>query len=436
LRGTPPTAVGGEGVYLIDAAGKRYLDASGGAAVSALGHGDPDIRAAIREQVDSLAFAHTAFFTSEPAERLADALIDGAPGDMACVYFTSGGSEAVETALKMARHYFLEIGEPRRTRFIARRQSYHGNTLGALAVGGNAGRRKPYEPLLMETTHISPCHAYRGLRSGESEEDYGRRVADELEEAILRLGPDTVMAFVAETVVGASLGAAPPVPGYFKRIREICDTHGVLLILDEVMSGAGRTGTLHACEQDGIAPDLLCMAKGLGAGYQPIGAVLVSEAVFEAFRDGSGFFEHGHTYMGHPTACAAALAVQRAIRDRDLLSNVRRMGTLLEQELGTRFAQHAHVGDIRGRGLFRGIELVRDRETKEPFDPALKLFAHVKAEAMARGLICYPAGGTADGWRGDHILLAPPFIVTPSEVAEICDRVGDAVNAAIGAVHH
>jgi adenosylmethionine-8-amino-7-oxononanoate aminotransferase len=436
LRGTLPTAVGGEGVYLIDAAGKRYLDASGGAAVSALGHGDPDIRAAIREQVDSLAFAHTAFFTSEPAERLADALIDGAPGDMACVYFTSGGSEAVETALKMARHYFVEIGEPRRTRFIARRQSYHGNTLGALAVGGNAGRRKPYEPLLMETTHISPCHAYRGLRSGESEEDYGRRVADELEEAILRLGPDTVMAFVAETVVGASLGAAPPVPGYFKRIREICDTHGVLLILDEVMSGAGRTGTLHACEQDGIAPDLLCMAKGLGAGYQPIGAVLVSEAVFEAFRDGSGFFEHGHTYMGHPTACAAALAVQRAIRDRDLLSNVRRMGTLLEQELGTRFAQHAHVGDIRGRGLFRGIELVRDRETKEPFDPALKLFAHVKAEAMARGLICYPAGGTADGWRGDHILLAPPFIVTPSEVAEICDRVGDAVNAAIGAVHH
>jgi adenosylmethionine-8-amino-7-oxononanoate aminotransferase len=436
LRGTLPTAVGGEGVYLIDAAGKRYLDASGGAAVSALGHGDPDIRAAIREQVDSLAFAHTAFFTSEPAERLADALIDGAPGDMACVYFTSGGSEAVETALKMARHYFVEIGEPRRTRFIARRQSYHGNTLGALAVGGNAGRRKPYEPLLMETTHISPCHAYRGLRSGESEEAYGRRVADELEEAILRLGPDTVMAFVAETVVGASLGAAPPVPGYFKRIREICDTHGVLLILDEVMSGAGRTGTLHACEQDGIAPDLLCMAKGLGAGYQPIGAVLVSGAVFEAFRDGSGFFEHGHTYMGHPTACAAALAVQRAIRDRDLLSNVRRMGTLLEQELGARFAQHAHVGDIRGRGLFRGIELVRDRETKEPFDPALKLFAHVKAEAMARGLICYPAGGTADGWRGDHILLAPPFIVTASEVAEICDRLRDAVTAAIGAVHH
>ncbi len=433
IRSALPTAVGGEGVYLIDATGKRYLDASGGAAVSALGHGDPDIRAAIKQQVDSLAFAHTAFFTSEPAERLADTLIDGAPAGMKCVYFTSGGSEAVETALKMARQYFLEIGEARRTRFIARRQSYHGNTLGALAVGGNAGRRKPYEPLLMETTHISPCHAYRGLQPGESEEAYGRRVADELEDAILRLGPETVIAFVAETVVGASLGAAPPVSGYFKRIREICDKYGVLLILDEVMSGSGRTGTLHACEQDGIVPDLLCMAKGLGAGYQPIGAVLVRGTVFEPFREGSGFFEHGHTYMGHPTACAAALAVQRAIRDRGLLANVRRMGEVLEQELDERFGQHPHVGDIRGRGLFRGLELVLDRETKEPFDPSRKLSARIKAEAMARGLMCYPAGGTADGLRGDHVLLAPPFIVTPSQVSDICDRLAEAVDAAIAA---
>lgn len=434
LRSALPTAVGGEGVYLIDAAGKRYLDASGGAAVSALGHGDPDIRAAIKEQIDSLAFAHTAFFTSEPAERLADSLIDGAPRGMEWVYFLSGGSEAVETALKMARQYFLEIGEPQRTRFIARRQSYHGNTLGALAVGGNAGRRKPYQPLLIETTHISPCHGYRGAQPGESEAVYGRRVADELEEAILGLGPDTVIAFVAETVVGASLGAAPPVAGYFKRIREICDKYGVLLILDEVMSGSGRTGTFHACEQDGVVPDLLCMAKGLGAGYQPIGAVLVHEKVFEPFQAGSGFFEHGHTYMGHPTACAAALAVQRAIRDRDLLADVRRQGTVLEEELGNRFGQHPYVGDIRGRGLFRGLELVRDRDTKEPFDPSLKLHARIKAEAMARGLICYPAGGTADGRRGDHILLAPPFIVTESQIADICDRLGDAVDAAITAV--
>jgi len=433
IRSALPTAVGGEGVYLIDTTGKRYLDASGGAAVSALGHGDPDIRAAIKEQVDKLAFAHTAFFTSEPAERLADTLIDGAPDGMRCVYFTSGGSEAVETALKMARQYFLEIGEAGRTRFIARRQSYHGNTLGALAVGGNAGRRKPYEPLLMETAHISPCHAYRGLQPGESAETYGRRVADELEDAILRLGPETVIAFVAETVVGASLGAAPPVPGYFKRIREICDKYGVLLILDEVMSGAGRTGTLHACEQDGIVPDLLCMAKGLGAGYQPIGAVLVRGTVFEPFSEGSGFFEHGHTYMGHPTACAAALAVQHAIRDRGLLANVRRMGEVLERELGERFGEHPHVGDIRGRGLFRGLELVLDRDTKEPFDPSRKLSSRIKAEAMARGLMCYPAGGTADGRRGDHVLLAPPFIVTPSHVSDICDRLAEAVDAAISA---
>ncbi len=429
-----PKAVGGDGVYLSDAAGKRYLDASGGAAVSALGHGDPDVRAAIREQVDTLAFAHTAFFTSEPAERLADSLIDGAPAGMEWVYFTSGGSEAVETALKMARQYFLEIGEDRRTRFVARRQSYHGNTLGALAVGGNAGRRKPYEPLLMETAHISPCHAYRGMHPGESAVDYGRRVADELEETVVRLGPETVIAFVAETVVGASLGAAPPVAGYFQRIREICDRYGVLLILDEVMSGAGRTGTLHACEQDGVSPDLLCMAKGLGAGYQPIGAVLVSGKVFGPFREGSGFFEHGHTYMGHPVACAAALAVQRAIRDRGLLAAVRRMGAVLEQELTSRFGQHPHIGDIRGRGLFRGLELVRDRDTKESFDPAWRLHAHIKSEAMERGLICYPAGGTADGRRGDHVLLAPPFIVTAAEISEICDRLAAAVDAAVAAV--
>ena len=433
IRSALPTAVGGEGAYIIDSEGKRYLDASGGAAVSALGHGDPDIRASIKEQIDSLAFAHTAFFTSEPAERLADNLIESAPEGIRCVYFTSGGSEAVETALKMARQYFLEIGEPKRTRFIARRQSYHGNTLGALAVGGNAGRRDPYEPLLKETTHISPCYAYRGLQPGETEEDYGRRVADELEDAILTLGPESVIAFVAETVVGASLGVVPPVPGYFRRVREICDTYGVLLILDEVMSGSGRTGTLHACEQDGIAPDLLCMAKGLGAGYQPIGAVLVHGRVFEPFREGSGFFEHGHTYMGHPTACAAALAVQHAIRDRGLLANVQRLGLELEQELGSRFGQHPSVGDIRGRGLFRGIELVRDRETKEPFDPSLRLFARIKTEAMKRGLICYPGGGTADGRRGDHVLLAPPFIVTPSQIADICDRLADSVDAVIAA---
>lgn len=434
LRTRLPQAAKGDGVYIIDTDGNRYLDASGGAAVSCLGHSDPDVRAAIARQIEQIAFAHTAFFTSEAAESLANLLIEDAPPGIGWVYFVSGGSEAMETALKMARQYFVEIGQPTRHRFIARRQSYHGNTLGALSVSGNLGRRALYEPLLKDVTHIAPCYAYRGMTAGETEEAYGRRVADELDAAIVQLGPETVAAFVAETVVGATAGVVPPVPGYFTRIREICDRHGVLLILDEVMSGSGRTGTLHACEQDNVAPDLLCLAKGLGAGYQPIGAVLVAEDVFQAFRTGNGAFEHGHTYMGHPTACAAALAVQRAIRERNLLANVRRQGETLNRLLQRTLGQHRCVGDIRGRGLFQGVELVADRETKEPFDPALKLHARIKSEAMRRGLICYPAGGTADGRRGDHVLLAPPFIVTETHVEDIVGRLHESIDAAIASV--
>ncbi len=426
-----PKAVKGDGVYVVDAEGKRYLDASGGAAVSCLGHSDPDVIQAIKDQAGRLAFAHTAFFTSEPAEKLADYLIDKAPDGIGMVYFVSGGSEAMEAALKMARQYFLEIGQPKRTRFIARRQSYHGNTLGALSVGGNALRREPYEAMLMKSSHIAPCYAYRHKRDDESEEEYGLRVADELDAEIRRLGPDTVAAFVAETVVGATAGVVPPVNGYFKRIREICDRHGVLLILDEVMSGMGRTGTLFACEQDGIAPDIVCVAKGLGAGYQPIGAALVSDAIFAAFRDGSGAFQHGHTYMGHPTACAAALAVQRKIERLGLLAKVRSLGETLADRLVERLGNHPNVGDIRGRGLFRGIELVADRASKRPLDPKLKVHARVKRQAMDRGLICYPAGGTADGVEGDHILLAPPFIIRDSEIDELVDKLGGAIDAAL-----
>ncbi len=431
IKARLPTAASGDGPYIIDTDGKAYLDASGGAAVSCLGHSDADVRDAIKAQVDKLAFAHTAFFTTEVAEELGQVLIDGAPGGIERVYFLSGGSEAMEAALKMARQYFVEKGQPERTRFIARRQSYHGNTLGALSVGGNVKRRIPYQPLLMESHHISPCYAYRGMEAGETEEAYGQRVADELETAILDLGPETVIAFVAETVAGASLGVAPPVAGYFKRVREICDRHGVLLILDEVMCGMGRTGTLHAVEAEGIAPDMICVAKGLGAGYQPIGAVLVSASIFDAFSEGRGYFEHGHTYMGHPTACAAALAVQKAIRSRGLLANVRRQGETLEAALLERLGNHAHVGDIRGRGLFRGIELVADRATKAPFNPSAGIFSRVKAEAMDRGLICYPGGGCVDGLSGDHILLAPPFIIEPPHIEEIVGKLGDSIDAAL-----
>ena len=426
-----PVAASGSGIEIVDSTGKRYLDASGGAAVSCLGHGHPAVTAALHEQLDRLAYAHTGFFTTDVAERLGDRLIEDAPKGLGHVYLVSGGSEAVEASLKMARQYFTERGETARRHVIARRQSYHGNTLGALAAGGNAWRRAPFSPLLIETHHIDPCFAYRFQQPGESDEAYGLRAANLLEEKILELGAGTVMAFVAETVVGATSGAVPPAPGYFKRIREICDRHGVLLILDEVMCGMGRTGTLHACEQEGIAPDLMTIAKGLGGGYEPIGAVLLGKHIYETFAKGSGFFQHGHTYMGHPMACAAGLAVQETIRRDNLLVNVKAMGALLQRRMGERFGNHPHVGDIRGRGLFQAVELVEDRSTREPFDPALKLHAKVKKAAMARGLMVYPMGGTIDGQRGDHVLLAPPFIVTAEQIGDIVDRLGSAIDDAL-----
>ncbi|MBW8726686.1 MAG: aspartate aminotransferase family protein [Inquilinus limosus] len=431
IKGKLPVAVGGKGIELFDSDGRRYIDASGGAAVSCLGHGHPDVIAAMHAQLDKLAYAHTGFFTTEVAEQLADRLVADAPAGIGHVYLVSGGSEAVEAALKMARQYFVETGEPQRRHIIARRQSYHGNTLGALAAGGNEWRRSQFRPLLIETHHIDPCFAYRFQQPGESDADYAARAAQALEDKILELGRDEVIAFVAETVVGATAGAVPPIADYLKRIRAICDRYGVLLILDEVMCGMGRTGTLHACEQDGVAPDLMVIAKGLGGGYQPIGAVLLSDRVFEAFANGSGFFQHGHTYMGHPMAAAAGLAVQEVIRRDNLLANVRQMGGHLARRLNERFGNHHHVGDVRGRGLFQAIELVADRGTREPFDPGLKLHARIKQAAMAGGLMVYPMGGTIDGRRGDHVLIAPPFISTFHDIDVIVERLGNAVDAAI-----
>ncbi len=429
-----PVAASGSGIHIRDANGKAYIDASGGAAVSCLGHGHPDVLAAMHAQLDRLAYAHTSFFTTEVAEELGDDLIAHAPAGISHVYFVSGGSEAIEAALKMARQYFVEKGEPQRRHFIARRQSYHGNTLGALAVGGNEWRRKQFAPLLIDVEHVSPCFEYRERQTDETAAQYGERLAQEFEDKIETLGPDTVIAFVAETVGGATSGAIPPVEGYFKRVREICDRHGILLILDEVMCGMGRTGTLHACEQEDIAPDLMAIAKGLGGGFAPIGAVLVGEKIFKSFERGTGFFQHGHTYLGHPLACAAALAVQRVIRRDHLLANVKAQGAHLTRRLSERFGNHHHVGDVRGRGLFQAIELVADRASKEPFDPKHKLHARIKQEAMQRGLMVYPMGGTIDGARGDHVLLAPPFIVEARDIDTIVDRLGDAVDAALAAV--
>ena len=426
-----PTAVQGDGPYLIDSNNRRYLDASGGAAVSCLGHSDPEVIEAIRKQVGQLAYAHTSFFTTAVMEELADFLVARAPQGIDSVYFVSGGSEAIEAALKLARQYFIEIGQPQRKHLIARRQSYHGNTLGALATGGNEWRRRQFEPLLIGVSHVSPCYAYREQQAGETAEALGVRLAAELEAEILRLGAENVMAFVAEPVVGATLGAVTAVPGYFKRIREVCDRHGVLLILDEVMCGMGRTGSLFAAEQEGITADLITVAKGLGAGYQPIGATLVSGKIRDAIANGSGFFQHGHTYIGHATACAAALAVQKAIESRGLLARVNQLGAGLRERLLARLGDHPHVGDIRGRGLFQGVELVADRDSKAAFDPALKLHAKLKQAAMAEGLMCYPMGGTIDGQRGDHILLAPPFILEDHHLDEIADKLQAAINTTL-----
>ena len=428
------TAIQGEGVYIVDRDGKRYIDASGGAAVSCLGHNHVRIVDAIKNQLDRLEFAHTDFFTSEPAEALADQLIDKAPGALDRVYFVSGGSEAMEAAIKLARQYFIETGQPQRHRLISRHQSYHGNTLGALAAGGNAWRKEPFAPLMIETSLIPPCYAFRDRESGESEYDYGQRVAAALEVEIRRIGEEQVMAFIAEPVVGATLGAVPAVEGYFKRVREICDRYGVLLIFDEVMCGMGRTGSLYACDQEDVAPDIMTIAKGLGAGYQPIGAMLCTDQIYNAFERGSGFFQHGHTYIGHPVACAAARAVVREISSEQMLDHVANQGAKLMGALVDRFGDHPNIGDIRGRGLFLGLEFVCDREFNTPFSPDIGFNKLLKRSALDAGLICYPMGGTIDGKRGDHVLLAPPFIINTDHVDEIIDKLDQALAAVLNSL--
>ncbi len=427
-KSPPPMVARGEGPYLFDTAGKAYLNC-GDAAVSCLGHDDEHVTAAIRGQLEQVAFAHTGYFSSLPAEQLADKLVSASPEGLSRVYFVSGGSEAMEAALKLARQYFIEIGQPKRSKVIARQQSYHGNTLGALAAGGNAARRAPFSPLLMEVSHVSACYAYRGQADDETDGQFVDRLIAELEAEIQAQGPDTVMAFVAEPVVGATLGAVTPVGDYFKRVRALCDTHGILLILDEVMCGMGRTGTLFACENFGVAPDICAIAKGLGAGYQPIGAMMCTAEIHDAIAAGSGFFQHGHTYLGHPAACAAALAVLERLVDDNVLDRVRPLGDTLDAKLNERFGQHPYVGDIRGIGLFRAIELVKSRETKEPFDKSEKIHARLKAAAFDAGLICYPMGGTVDGERGDHVLIAPPFILNEDGLDELVDKLDTAVRS-------
>ncbi len=428
----PPQVANGDGTYVVDANGKRYLDACGGAAVSCLGHSNQVVVDAVKQQLDKIAYAHTGFFTSEPAEQLAAALCMRAPDSFGRVYFHNGGSEAIEASLKLARQYFVEIKQPQRVNVISRLQSYHGNTLGALAAGGNMWRREPFEPLLTNAIHhIEPCYYYRWAKEGETPASYGERMANQLEAKIKELGEDSVMAFIAEPVVGATLGAVTAEAGYFKRIRAICDRYDVLLILDEIMCGTGRTGSFFAFEQEGITPDIVTLAKGLGAGVQPISAMMCTNEVYAAFESGSGFFQHGHTYIAHPTVCAASLAVLQELDNHKHIDAVKDNGVTLLKMLQERFGNHPNVGDVRGRGYFLGIELVKDRQSKEPLDSSLKVNAKIKAAAFDAGLMVYPMGGTVDGATGDHILLAPPFILIPEQFDELVDKLATAIDAVL-----
>ena len=421
-----PVAVRGEGVYLFDRRGNRYLDAAAGGGVSCLGHSDAEVIAAMKEQLDRVAYANNSVFSNIPAETAAQSLGEHSPAGLDQVYFVSGGAEAVEAALKITRQYFVELGESERRFIVGRRHSFHGNTLATVALGGNASRHALFEPLLPERKHISACYAYRDQTPSESAEEYGKRVADELDLLAHELGPRSIAAMVVETVVGATLGAVPAVSGYFRRLREICDRHGILLIMDEVMCGMGRTGRLFAFEQEGVTPDIVCVSKSLGAGYQPIAAMIVSRRICQAIATGSGTIQHFHTYQAHPVACAAAQAVLAKVVRPEMLAQVRARGDRLMRQLRERLGGHPHVGDIRGRGLFVGVEFVRDRATRERFEPSQRINVAVKREAMRLGLtVTGPIAAV-----NDCVMLSPPYIVTESDIDLIADLFDQAVEAA------
>ncbi|GAD94277.1 hypothetical protein CIMG_03000 [Paecilomyces variotii No. 5] len=417
----PKKAIGGKGSYIFLEDGQKVLDSTGGAAVSCLGHGNEEVTRAMMAQMNQLSYCHTAFFRTDPYEELAGFLVDSTGGRMSKLFVISSGSEAMEAAMKLARQYFLElpVPQPQRCRFIARRRSYHGTTLGALSMGGHVMRREPFEPILLPNiSHVSPCYPYRERRDGQSDVNYVSRLAEELDAEFQRVGPENVCAFVAEPIVGAAMGCVPAVPGYLAAMKAVCERYGALFILDEVMCGMGRSGTLHSWEQEDVVPDIQTMGKGLGGGYAPVSGVLIGNKVVDVLDKGTGSFRHGQTYQGHPVSCAAALAVQRIIKEQNLLENVRSMGALLESQLRSQLAGHPNVGDIRGKGLFWGIEFVKDRATKEPFDPKLGIASRIQDLALEPryGISLYAGSGTVDGVRGDHILIAPPYNTNKDEV--------------------
>lgn len=436
LLETPVRVVGSEGLYLHLEDGRKFIDATGGAAVACLGHNNPTIKKAMIEQMDKVSYTGTIFYSTSAAEELCSLLIKGSNGAMKRAYLCGSGSEAVEAAMKMARQYFVELEGPdtKRHRFISRWQSYHGTTLSSLGLGGHVMRRKIYEPMLSSNvSRVSPCYAYRGKEDNESDEQYVTRLAAELDGEFQRLGPDTVCAFIAEPTVGAALGSVPSVPGYFAAIRKVCDKHGALFIADEVMSGMGRTGYLHAWQAPDVAtpPDLQTIGKGLSGGYQPVAALLLSPKVVDTLTKGTGVFSHGHTYQAHPLGAAAAAAVQKIIMRPECMENVRKTGAQLEQSLHEKLNDMWCIGDIRGKGLFWSIEFVQDKATKKPFDPKLLVAAGVHKLAMEEPhmISLYPGTGSVGGLTGDFVMLAPPYNCTSDEIEMIAEKTAGTIRA-------
>jgi adenosylmethionine-8-amino-7-oxononanoate aminotransferase len=423
-----PFAVRGEGCWLYSADGGKFLDAAGQAAVINIGHGVPEIGRAMAEQSSKLAFAHTSQFHSPPAEKLAARLLSMAPPNFrkgGRVYFTSGGSEAAETAIKLVRQYHLEKGQTARYRVLSRRQSYHGSTLGAMTISGNVARRAPYAPMLAGWGHIAPCFCYRCPFEKTFPECH-LACADDLDSVLTGSDAASAAAFVFEPVVGATLGAAVPPAGYIARIAEICRKHSILLVADEVMTGIGRTGRPFAVQHWGVEPDIILCGKGIASGYAPLGAVLVAPNVVAAFENGTGAFKHGFTYQAHPVATAAGNAVLDYIESQNLFARVVPAAVALCNALAP-LLSHRHVGDVRGLGLLVGIEFVRDKSTREPFEPSEAIAEKIRAAAMHEGVLVYPTQGCVDGARGDHILLAPPFVITPKESALIATALAAAL---------
>ncbi len=433
LVSIPPTVASAMGSYMTMSTGQRVLDACTGAAVAIIGHNNTDVRVAVLEQMGKVCYTHTVAFTTRAAEDLADYILEGNPHGLCRAFFVCSGSEAMDSALKLARQYYVEIDQPERTHIVSRHRSYHGNTVGAMSVGSHVSRRAPFEKALMldNVSFVSPTYAYRGQLEGESEENYASRLVLELHDEFRARGPETVMAFVAEPVGGATAGCLTAPKGYYQGVRRLCDEYGILLVLDEVMCGSGRTGTYFAFEQegDGVYPDLITMGKGLGGGFAPMGAVLAHEKIIRGFQRGSARFVHSHTYQAHGVSCAAALAVQKVLRRDRLVERCATKGRWLEHALRSTLGDRKYVGNIRGRGLFWGIEFVKDRITKEPFEPGLCFTWRMVDEALRRGLSIYPGAGTADGIKGDHVIVAPPYNMSDEEFDEMVALLQDTYDA-------